>query len=150
MNGSDVNDIKGYYIITLQNLYGKVLKRIIAKKVADLENRGKRPDILDAYRPGQGMTANVSIVAFNIYKVFQTQNHCGCNELGYSQVAARTESEAFMEMSPMQRYWFLIKYQSSRFTISVYYVQNNLLVVRQQIIFSGFLQWYELKAMTNY
>lgn len=105
MNGSDVNDIKGYYIITLQNLYGKVLERIIAKKVADLENRGKRPDILDAYRPGQGMTANVSIVAFNIYKVFQTNNRCGCNELGYSQVAARTESEAFMEMSPMQRYW---------------------------------------------
>lgn len=70
--GKDHSNIKGYRIITMQNTYGKILEKIVAKRLANyLEREKLLPDGLGSYRPGKDTCTNTAVLAFDVFEGFQ-------------------------------------------------------------------------------
>ena len=70
--GKDHKALNGYRIITMQNTIGKLLEKIIARRVAkDLEERKVLPATLGSYRKGKDTWANAAIFAYDTYEGFQ-------------------------------------------------------------------------------
>ena len=70
--GRDHSTLKGYRIITMQNTYGKILEKIVAKKLAwYLETEGVLPNGLGSYRPGRETAVNAAVLAYDVYEGFQ-------------------------------------------------------------------------------
>ena len=70
--GKDHSALNGYRVITMQNVYGKVVEKVIARRISrELEDKKLLPDGLGSYRPGRDTTNNAAAMAYEIYEAFQ-------------------------------------------------------------------------------
>ena len=68
----DHTSIKGYRIVTMQNTVGKLLEKIVARRLAiQLEEDNLLPSTLGSYRRGKDTWSNVAVVASDIYDAFE-------------------------------------------------------------------------------
>ena len=68
----DPTSIKGYRIVTMQNTVGKLLEKIVARRLArQLEDEGLLPATLGSYRPGKDTWANAAVLASDVYDAFE-------------------------------------------------------------------------------
>ena len=64
--------IKGYRIVTMQNTAGKVLEKLIARRLScQLENDNLLPATLGSYRVGKDTWANAAVLASDVYDAFE-------------------------------------------------------------------------------
>ena len=70
--GKDLTSIKGYRIVTMQNTVGKLLEKIVARRLAiQLENDNLLPPTLGSYRSGKDTWANAAVLASDVYDAFE-------------------------------------------------------------------------------
>ena len=70
--GKDHKKLNGYRILTMQNTVGKLMERIIARKLArDLENRGILPPNQGGFRAGKSTWENAAAFAYDVFEGFQ-------------------------------------------------------------------------------
>ena len=68
----DPTSIKGYRIVTMQNTVGKLLEKIVARRLArQLEEKGLLPPTLGSYRAGKDTWANAAVLASDVYDAFE-------------------------------------------------------------------------------
>ena len=68
----DHTKISSYRIITMQNVVGKLLEKVVAKKLSiELENRNLLPATLGSYRQGKDTWANAAVLASDVYDGFE-------------------------------------------------------------------------------
>ena len=68
----DRTSIKGYRIVTMQNTAGKVLEKLIARRLScQLENDNLLPATLGSYRVGKDTWANAAVLASDVYDAFE-------------------------------------------------------------------------------
>ena len=68
----DRTSIKGYRIVTMQNTVGKLLEKVVARRLANqLENDNLLPSTLGSYRTGKDTWANAAVLASDIYDAFE-------------------------------------------------------------------------------
>jgi hypothetical protein len=74
MPGRNQGKIDGYRVITMHNVYGKLLKKVIARRIAaHLEKWRMLPNTLGSYRVGKGTCDNIAVFAFDVYEGFQAK-----------------------------------------------------------------------------
>ena len=67
----DPRKIGSYYVITLQNTIGKLLEKILAKKLAyGLDQQKLLLATLGIYRRGKNTWTNAAVLASDVYDVF--------------------------------------------------------------------------------
>ncbi len=67
----DRTSIKGYRIVTMQNTVGKLLEKIVAKRLANqLEEDSLLSSTLGSYRPGKDTWANAAVLASEVLDAF--------------------------------------------------------------------------------
>ena len=72
--GKDHTALSGFRIITMQNTFGKILEKVVAKRVtAHLEDKKLLPDGLGSYRPGRETCVNTATLAYDVYEGFQSK-----------------------------------------------------------------------------
>ena len=72
--GKDHSVLKGYRVITMQNVCGKILEKIVARRLSrELEDKKLLPNGLGSYRPGRDTTINAAVVAYDVYEGFQNK-----------------------------------------------------------------------------
>ncbi|NQZ78185.1 MAG: endonuclease/exonuclease/phosphatase family protein, partial [Ekhidna sp.] len=70
--GKDNRQLNGYRILTMQNIIGKLMERVVAKKLArDLEFRQILPSNQGGYRSGKCTWENAAAFAYDVYEGFQ-------------------------------------------------------------------------------
>ena len=68
----DRTSIKGYRIVTMQNTVGKLLEKVVARRLANqLENDNLLPSTLGSYRAGKDTWANAAVLASDVYDAFE-------------------------------------------------------------------------------
>ena len=68
----DPTKISSYRIITMQNTVGKLLEKIVARKLSiELEQKGLLPPTLGSYRQGKDTWANAAVLASDVYDGFE-------------------------------------------------------------------------------
>ena len=68
----DKTSIKGYRIVTMQNTVGKLLEKIVARRLAiQLEDNDLLPATLGSYRRGKDTWANAAVLASDVYDAFE-------------------------------------------------------------------------------
>ena len=68
----DRTSIKGYRIVTMQNTVGKLLEKVVARRLANqLENDNLLPSTLGSYRTGKDTWANAAVLASDVYDAFE-------------------------------------------------------------------------------
>ena len=68
----DRTSIKGYRIVTMQNTVGKLLEKMVARRLANqLENDNLLPSTLGSYRRGKDTWANAAVLASDVYDAFE-------------------------------------------------------------------------------
>ena len=68
----DHSKISSYRIITMQNVVGKLLEKIVARKLSiELEERNLLPATLGSYRQGKDTWANAAVLASDVYDGFE-------------------------------------------------------------------------------
>jgi len=71
--GKDHTKIQGYRVITMQNTIGKLLEKIIARKIShQLELLRILPTSLGGYRPNRETWSNAAVFAQDVYEGFQS------------------------------------------------------------------------------
>ena len=71
--GKDHTQIQGYRIITMQNTIGKLLEKIIARKLScHLERLGLLPPTLGGYRLNRETWSNAAVFAHDVYEGFHS------------------------------------------------------------------------------
>ena len=72
--GKDHRKLNGYRILTMQNTIGKLMERIVARKLArDLEDRKILPANQGGFRPGKCTLENAASFAYDVYEGFQSK-----------------------------------------------------------------------------
>ena len=70
--GKDKTSIKGYRIVTMQNTVGKLLEKIVARRLANqLERDNLLPSTIGSYRTGKDTWANAAVLASDVYDAFE-------------------------------------------------------------------------------
>ena len=68
----DRTSIKGYKIVTMQNTAGKVLEKIVARRLScQLENYNLLPATLSSYRVGKDTWVNAAVLDSDEYDAFE-------------------------------------------------------------------------------
>ena len=68
----DPSKIASYRIITMQNTIGKLLEKIVARKLAhELEKKKLLPSTLGSYRRGKDTWTNAAVLASDVYDGFE-------------------------------------------------------------------------------
>ena len=68
----DHTSIKGYRIVTMQNTVGKLLEKVVARRLAiQLEEEGLLPPTLGSYRTGKDTWMNAAVLASDVYDAFE-------------------------------------------------------------------------------
>ena len=68
----DRTSIKGYRIVTMQNMVGRLLEKMVARRLANqLENDNLLPSTLGSYRRGKDTWANAAVLASDVYDAFE-------------------------------------------------------------------------------
>ena len=68
----DRTSIKGYRIVTMQNTVGKLLEKIMAKRLANqLEEDSLLSSTLGSYRSGKDIWANAAVLASEVFDAFE-------------------------------------------------------------------------------
>ena len=63
----DRTSIKGYRIVTMQNTVGKLLEKVVARRLAiQLEEDNLLPSTLGSYRTGKDTWANAAVLASDV------------------------------------------------------------------------------------
>ena len=70
--GKDHSKLNGYRFLTMQNTTGKLMERIVARKLAqNLERRNVLPPNQGGYRAGKNTWENTARFAYDVYEGFQ-------------------------------------------------------------------------------
>ena len=68
----DHTSIKGYRIVTMQNTVGKLLEKVVSRRLAiQLEEQGLLPSTLGSYRKGKDTWTNAAVLASDVYDAFE-------------------------------------------------------------------------------
>ena len=68
----DPTSIKGYRIVTMQNTVGKLLEKIVARRLAiQLEEKDLLPPTLGSYRAKKDTWTNAAVLASDVYDAFE-------------------------------------------------------------------------------
>ena len=68
----DCTSIKGYRIVTMQNTVGKLLEKIITKRLANqLEEFSLLSSTIGSYRSGKDTLANAAVLASEVFDAFE-------------------------------------------------------------------------------
>ena len=68
----DRTSIKGYRIVTMQNTVGKLLEKVVARRLAiQLEEDNLLPSTLGSYRTGKDTWANAAVLASDVFDAFE-------------------------------------------------------------------------------
>ena len=68
----DHTSIKGYRIVTMQNTVGKLLEKVVARRLAiQLEEEKLLPPTLGSYRRGKDTWTNAAVLASDVYDAFE-------------------------------------------------------------------------------
>ena len=71
--GKDHTQIQGYRVITMQNTIGKLLEKIISRKIScQLERLCLLPPTLGGYRPNRETWRNAAVFAHDVYEGFHS------------------------------------------------------------------------------
>ncbi|XP_012946457.1 uncharacterized protein LOC106014013 [Aplysia californica] len=97
--GKDHSNIKGYRIITMQNTYGKILEKIVAKRLANyLERKKLLPDGLGSYRPGTDTCTNTAVLAVDVVEGFQTKEETAMAAIDLEDAYNRVDYGKLMDL----------------------------------------------------
>ncbi|BFZ05508.1 hypothetical protein BsWGS_08547 [Bradybaena similaris] len=95
----DGSRLDGYRIITLQNVYGKLVEKIIARRLSNsLETAGLLPDTLGGYRPGRDTAVNVAVLAFEVYEGFQRKEETALVALDLEDAYNRVDYSVLIQV----------------------------------------------------
>ena len=96
--GKDHTKLNGYRIITMQNTVGKVLEKVIARRVMQhLENNNLLPDGLGSYRPGRDTCVNTATLAYDIYEGFQQKEETVIAAIDLEDAYNRVDYDKLMD-----------------------------------------------------
>ena len=97
--GKDHKKLNGYRILTMQNTVGKLLERIIAKKLSrDLEERGVLPPNQGGFRPGKSTWENAATFAYDVYEGFQKKEQTVAVAIDLEDAYNRVQFSTLIEL----------------------------------------------------
>ena len=68
----DRTSIKDYRIVTMQNTVGKLLEKIVVRRIAiQLEEDNLLPSTFGSYRAGKDTSANAAVLASDVFDAFE-------------------------------------------------------------------------------
>ena len=101
--GKDHSKLNGYRILTMQNTTGKLMERIVARKlVQDLERRNVLPANQGGYRAGKSTWENAARFAYDVYKGFQRKEQTLAVVVDLEDVYNRVQFKLLMDL--LQQY----------------------------------------------
>ena len=97
--GKDHSKLNGYRILTMQNTMGKLMERIVARKLAqDLERRNVLPPNQGGYRAGKSTWENAARFAYDVYEGFQRKEQTLAVAVDLEDVYNRVQFKLLMEL----------------------------------------------------
>ena len=97
--GKDHSKLNGYRILTMQNTMGKLMKRIVARKLAqDFERRNLLPRNQGGYRAGKTSWENAARFAYDVYKGFKRKEQTLAVAVDLEDVYNRVQFKLLMEL----------------------------------------------------
>ena len=97
--GKDHSKLNGYRILTMQNTTGKLMERIVARKLAqDLERRNVLPPNQGGYRAGKTTWENAARFAYDVYEGFQRKEQTLAVAVDLEDAYNRVQFELLMEL----------------------------------------------------
>ena len=110
--GKDQASIKGYRIITMQNTIGKLLEKIVARRLArELEEKELLPPTLGSYRTGKDTWMNAAVLAADVYEGFERKEETIVIALDLEDAYNRVQYDVLMrtlarlDVSPFLVMW---------------------------------------------
>ena len=97
--GKDHSKLNGYRILTLQNTTGKLMERIVARKLAQgLERRNVLLPNQGGYRAGKNTWENAARFAYDVYKGFQRKEQTLALAVDLEDAYNRVQFTLLMEL----------------------------------------------------
>ena len=97
--GKDHSKLNGYCILTMQNTMGKLMERIVARKLAqDLERRNVLPPNQGGYRAGKTTWENAARFAYDVYEGFQRKEQTLAVAVDLEDAYYRVQFKLLMEL----------------------------------------------------
>ena len=97
--GKDHSKLNGYRILTMQNTTGKLMERIVARKLAqDLERRNVLPPNQGGYRAGKTTWENAARFSYNVYEGFQRKEKTLVVAVDLEDAYSRVQFKLLMEL----------------------------------------------------
>ena len=97
--GKDHSKLNGYRILTMQNTTGKLMERIVARKLAqDLERRNVLPPNQGGYRAGKSTWENAARFAYDVYEGFQRKEQTLAVAIDLEDAYNRVQFKLLMEL----------------------------------------------------
>ena len=95
----DHSKLNGYRILTMQNTTGKLMERIVARKLAqDLERRNVLPPNQRGYRAGKTTWENAARFAYDVYEGFQRKEQTLVVVVDLKDAYNRVQFKLLMEL----------------------------------------------------
>ena len=97
--GKDHRKLNGYRILTMQNTIGKLMERIVARKLArDLEDRKILPANQEAFRPGKCTWENAAAFEYDVYEEFQRKEQTLAVAIDLEDAYNRVQVKLLMDL----------------------------------------------------
>ena len=97
--GKDHSKLNGYRILTMQNTTGKLMERIVARKLAqDLERRYVLPPNQGGYRAGKSTWENAARFAYDVNEGFQRKEQTLAVAVDLEDAYNRVQFKLLMEL----------------------------------------------------
>ena len=97
--GKDLSKLNGYRILTMQNTTGKLMERILARKLAqDLERRNVLPSNQGGYRAGKTTWENAARFAYDVHEGFQRKEQTLAVVVDLEDAYNRVQFKLLMEL----------------------------------------------------
>ena len=97
--GKDHSKLNGYRILTMQNTMGKLMERIVSRKLAqDLERRNVLPPNQGGYRAGKTTWENAARFAYDVYEGFQRKEQTLAVAVDLEDAFNRVQFKLLMEL----------------------------------------------------
>ena len=97
--GKDSSKLNRYRILTMHNTTGKLMERIVARKLAqDLERRNVLPPNQGGYRAGKSTWENAARFAYDVYEGFQRKEQTLAVAVDLEDAYNRVQFKLLMEL----------------------------------------------------
>jgi hypothetical protein len=111
----DRKEISSYQFISMQNVYGKLMEKMVAKiYIQDLENKKVFHTSMGGCRPGHDTTTNVAILTYNVYEAFQNREDSAIRTLDLEDTYNRINYQMLLSiMCDLEMQPWIIRWTSN-------------------------------------